>query len=175
MNGGFVRIVALVFLITFTVGIHNLKKILQLFCFSGLLSACATGPTPYNAERVAADDINSTVAALDNGKRALLTFGANWCSDSRKLAGAYAKEPLQSLLAKNVDVVFIDVGERDRNMDLAAQYKAPVMAGIPSVALVDSAGQILFSSQAKDLKNAANMSEQEIFEYFQKLLNQYPN
>jgi len=104
----------------------------------------------------------------------LLTFGANWCSDSRALASAYKKEPLQSLLATNYDIVFIDVGERNRNLDLAEKFNAPVMGGIPSIVVVDAGGDIEFSSRAEDLKNAAAMSQQEIFDYFDNLIKQTP-
>ncbi len=151
-----------------------MKKILPWFGLLGLLGACATGPTPFTAERDASADIRSTIQTLDTDKRALLTFGANWCSDSRALASAYTKEPLQSLLASNYDIVFIDVGERNRNLDLAEKFNAPVMAGIPSIVVVDAGGDIRFSSRAEDLKNAANMSQQDIFEYFDNLVKQTP-
>lgn len=149
-----------------------MSKLLPLIGFLGLLAACATGPTPYDSERVAESDISNTIKRLGNDKQALLTFGANWCSDSRALASAYTAEPLKSLLAENFDIVFIDIGERNRNLDLAEKFNAPVMAGIPSIALVDDTGAINFSSQAEDLKNAAAMTEQAIYDYFDNLVRQ---
>lgn len=147
-----------------------MKKILSVIALFGLLNGCASGPTPYNPERVASNDISNTIKTLDEDKRALLTFGANWCSDSRALATAYQQEPLQSLVDDNFDIVFIDIGERNRNLDLAQKFNAPVMGGIPSIVVVDANGEIEFSSKAEDLKNAAAMTEQDIYDYFDNLV-----
>jgi len=44
-------------------------------------------PRPYDAEADAEVDINHTlVAAKEEGKLAMLLFGANWCHDSRATA-----------------------------------------------------------------------------------------
>ena len=44
------------------------------------------------------------------------------------------------------------------------------MGGIPSIVVVDANGEIEFSSKAEDLKNAAAMTEQDIYDYFDNLV-----
>ena len=56
-------------------------------------------PRPYDAEADAEVDINHTlVAAKEEGKLAMLLFGANWCHDSRALAAHFEKPRFQTLL-----------------------------------------------------------------------------
>lgn len=146
------------------------------FFFTALLvfslmavSACATGPRPFDRSANAADLISNTVKSLDQQTKLLLTFGANWCSDSRALAAAYASEPLATLIAKRYEVLYVDVGRRDHNMALAERFNVPVMGGIPGIAIVNLTGEIEFSSQATDLYTAETMSAEEIYAYFEKL------
>lgn len=133
------------------------------------ISGCATGPRPYDAQADSERMIAAALADMPADKKLLLTFGANWCSDSRKLASVYEQQPLADLLAQNYEVIYIDVGKRDNNMQLAADYNVPVVGGIPSIALVDKQGIVRFSSLATDLNNAEKMSEKEIYAYFEKL------
>lgn len=135
------------------------------------LTACVTGPQPFDREVNSRAMIKSALTDLDENKKLLLTFGANWCSDSRKLAAVYQQEPLATLVGDQYEVVFVDVGKRDHNMQLAEYYKVPVMGGIPAVAVVNKNGELEFSSQATDLNNAEKMTETEIFAYFQKITN----
>lgn len=133
------------------------------------ISGCATGPRPFDGQADSESMITMALTELPAEKNLLLTFGANWCSDSRKLAAVYEQQPLAGLLAKNYEVIFIDVGQRDNNMQLAADYNVPVMGGIPSIAVVDKNGEVKFSSLATDLNNAEKMSEEDIYNYFEKL------
>ncbi len=136
------------------------------------ISACASGPRPYDALANSENVIRATLAEMPADKNLLLTFGANWCSDSRKLAAAYQDQMLASLLTEQYEMLFIDVGRRDNNMQLAEKYQVPVMGGIPAVAVVNKSGKVIFSSLATDLKNAELMSQEEIYAYFEKLTNQ---
>jgi len=133
------------------------------------ISGCATGPRPFDGQADSKGMISTALADMPADKKLLLTFGANWCSDSRKLAAVYEQQPLAGLLGQNYDVIFIDVGQRNNNMQLAADYNVPVMGGIPSIALVSKDGEVTFSSKATDLNNADKMSEQDIYAYFEKL------
>ena len=147
----------------------NKQLLMVLVMVSMSISGCATGPRPFDGQADSEGMISTALADMSADKKLLLTFGANWCSDSRKLAAAYEQQPLAALLEQNYNVVFIDVGQRDNNMQLAADYNVPVMGGIPSIALVSKDGEVTFSSKAIDLNNADKMSEEDIYAYFEKL------
>ncbi len=145
------------------------KLVLMVMVVFMSITGCATGPRPFDRQADSESMIATALERLSADKNLLLTFGANWCSDSRKLAAVYEQQPLAGLLAQNYDLIFIDVGRRDNNMQLAADYNVPVMGGIPSIAVVSKAGEVKFSSQATDLNNAEKMSDEDIYTYFEKL------
>lgn len=141
-----------------------------LVCTSVWAAGCTTGVRAFPPEVDAEGLIRAEIAAAQPGERLLLTFGADWCSDSRGLAAAYRKSPLRELIARNFRHVFIDVGQRDNNMAIAARYEVPVMAGIPAIAVLDDTGQTLFVSQATDLSSAGSMTQDQIYNYYYEAL-----
>ncbi|ANU08807.1 thioredoxin family protein [Paraurantiacibacter namhicola] len=144
-----------------------------------LLPGCATAShhaelpdaAPYDqdvAEAQAAADLDARVAALEPGRSVLAVFGADWCHDSRALAGWLEMPRFQQLIADEFDVVYIDVGTpqdgRGRNLDLAARYGVADIEGTPSVLVIGPGGRLLNTPQdARAWRNAASRSEDAIF------------
>src|SRR5262245_20304013 len=101
-------------------------------------------PRPYDAKADARAAIAAALADNPARKPVLLTFGANWCSDSRALEKHYRSPTLSEMLARDFRVVHIDVGMNHRNTDLVEQYGNPTDKGIPSVVVLDADGKTLF-------------------------------
>ena len=146
-----------------------------------LLSACATTslaaedshvnahdePRPYDAAADAEVDINHTlVAAKEEGKLGLLVFGANWCHDSRALAAHFEKPRFESLLRSHYKMTYIDVGEKNRNIDLARKFGVNDIVGTPTIFVTNSEGEVLNLDTAPTWRNAASRNEDDIFDYF---------
>ena len=74
-----------------------------------------------------ASDLESALArAAREHKRVIVDFGGNWCGDCHVLS-FYLNQPAnQALLNANYVLVNINVGELDRNLDIAAKYGIPV-------------------------------------------------
>jgi len=124
-------------------------------------------PRPYDAEADAEVDINHTlVAAKEEGKLGLLIFGANWCHDSRALAAHFEKPRFQALLSSHYKMTHIDVGQKDRNIDLARKFGVDSIVGTPTVFITDSEGNVQNLDTAPTWRNAASRNEDDIFEYF---------
>ena len=77
-------------------------------------------------------------AASKEHKRVVIVFGANWCYDCHVLDTAFHRPDLAALLARNYEVVHVDVGRGDKNQDLMDQYQVPMKKGIPGLAILDS-------------------------------------
>jgi len=124
-------------------------------------------PTPYDAGANAKLDIAQTLAAAKaEHKKGLLVFGANWCHDSRALAAYFEKPRFQSLIRDNYKLVYVDIGQKDRNIDLARKFGVDDIVGSPTVFVTNSHGQVLNLETAPTWRNAASRQEVAIWDYF---------
>jgi thioredoxin-related protein len=124
-------------------------------------------PRPYDNEADAEIDINQTLlAAQKEGKLGLLVFGANWCHDSRALAGYFEKPRFQTLLRDYYKLAYIDVGQKNRNIDLARKFGVDDIVGTPTIFVTNSDGDVLNLGTAPTWRNAASRNEDDVFDYF---------
>lgn len=142
--------------------------------FPGIAHAEGSGDypeaTPYEesiSDALYAQELERTIAQLEPGRRVLAVFGANWCHDSRALAGWLTSPAFEPLLREHFEVVFIDVGEpqegEGRNLDLAARFGVTNIEGTPNLLVIDADGALVNTPEsAKGWRNAASRSEEAI-------------
>jgi len=126
---------------------------------------------PYDesvSEAEQAQALERTIAQLEPGQKVLAVFGANWCHDSRALAGWLTSPGFEPLLRDRFEVVFIDIGtpqtDKGRNLDLAARYGVSDIEGTPNLLVIDSEGALVNTPEsAKGWRNAASRSEEAIY------------
>ena len=124
-------------------------------------------PRPYDQDAYAEIDINHTlVAAKEEGKLAMLLFGANWCHDSRALAAHFETPRFQTLLSSHYKLAYVDVGQKNRNIDLARKFGVDDIVGTPTIFITNSDGKVLNLETAPTWRNAASRNEDDIFDYF---------
>jgi hypothetical protein len=103
-------------------------------------------------------------------KRVILVMGANWCHDSRGLAGWFETPRFAEMLGRRYEIVFVDVGHPQdgdgRNLDIAQQFGVAEIAGTPTVLILSPEGTLLNAETARGWNNAASRPEDEIFDYF---------
>lgn len=124
----------------------------------------------YDPQRIASDDVAAALGrARTSGKPVIIVLGANWCHDSRALAGWFATPKFQTMLTA-FELVFVDVGSpqtgKGRNLDIAERFGIKRIKGTPTVMLLSPQGALLNRSDAAGWRNAASRSEAEIFGYF---------
>jgi thioredoxin 1 len=120
---------------------------------------------PYDEKADAAADVQHALAsAHTDHKKVLLVFGANWCGDCRALDQALHGSS-QSLVASKFDVVKIDVGNFDKNLELASRYGNPIAKGIPAVVVLAADNHVLYSTKGGELANARDMGDQGIYDF----------
>lgn len=61
----------------------------------------------------------------------MVEFGADWCSDCRNLAKTLHEPQMQPYL-NNLNLLKVDVGEFNRNLDIARSLGIDVNQGIPA-------------------------------------------
>ncbi len=93
-------------------------------------------------------------------------MGANWCHDSRALAGWLAEPRFAAMLDAKYELVYVDVGYKDRNIDIAQRFGLDAIKGTPTVLVLSSGGALLNRRSAPKWRNAASREEDDIFAYF---------
>jgi len=139
------------------------------------LTACVTTPDTaalpearaYAAEANAQADVDAALArAAQSGKRVALVMGANWCHDSRALAGWLETPRFAALIASRYEVVYIDVGVpqtgKGRNLEIAGRFGLAELKGTPALLVLTPEGKALNLDTAASWRNAASRSEDAI-------------
>lgn len=146
------------------------------------LAGCATVPEApeapvahhpeaksYDASRDANADVDAALArAAESGKHVLLVMGADWCHDSRALAGWLETPRFAELIAREYELVFVNVGmpqtKDGHNLDIPRRFGIEELHGTPNLLVLTSDGTPVNSESAAGWRNAASRSEDEIYD-----------
>jgi thiol:disulfide interchange protein len=108
----------------------------------------------YSDTANAHEDIRQAILkAAAEHKNVLLEFGGNWCVDCHLLELYFHDPGNASLLAANYVMVHVNVGEYDKNLDLAHKYGIPLEKGVPALVVLDGAGHLLYAQRNKEFEN----------------------
>jgi thiol-disulfide isomerase/thioredoxin len=127
-------------------------------------------PLPYPYDEKA--NANAKVAAAEararrKHKLLMIDLGGNWCGDCRILAATMDLPSLKSYVAAHYEVVLVDVGRFDRNLQIPAHYGITKrLEGVPSLLIVDPVtDKLLDPGQDAALQDARNMSPQSLADW----------
>lgn len=109
----------------------------------------------YDEAANAREQIAEALAsAKSENRRVLIQWGANWCGWCHLLHELCTKNnDLRRKLLFEYDVVLIDIGRWDKNIDLAAKYGADLKAnGVPFLTVLDAEGNVLANQETGSLE-----------------------
>jgi thioredoxin 1 len=109
-----------------------------------------------------ADIAAALVQAGKEKKRVLLDFGGNWCGDCQVLQIYFHDPANRNLLETNYVLVPINIGKYDENLDIAARYGVPVDKGVPALAVLDAAGQVVYSQRKHEFSSMRTMDSASV-------------
>ncbi len=107
-----------------------------------------------------------SVAAREH-RRVLLDFGGNWCYDCHVLDETFHYPEVARILDPNYVVVHINIGRYDANLDLAEKYQIPLKRGVPSLAVLDSKGNLLVSQKNGDFENTTRIGLKDVEQFLE--------
>lgn len=126
---------------------------------------------PFDESADATEQVDAAMArALIADKRVIVLMGANWCHDSRGLSGWFAEPRFAAMLAAKYEIVYVDVGQRDRNIDIARRFGLTSIKGTPTVLVLTPRGVLLNRKSAPKWRDAASRKEADIFAYFDQFV-----
>lgn len=108
----------------------------------------------YNENADARQDIaNAIERAGQTGKNLLLMFGGNWCGWCHRLHQLLNEnKAINQFLNANYILVMVDVGTRDKNLDLNEKYGNPYSLGFPVLVILDREGNQIHTQETGSLE-----------------------
>jgi thiol:disulfide interchange protein len=118
----------------------------------------------YTEDADSGSDIKAALKnAVTENKRVLLIFGANWCYDCHVLEQALHQGTAGSIVASSYLLVHVDIGEGDKNGDLADRYRIPLQQqGVPAVVVLRADGHVLYRSGDGQFGTARRMTKKHL-------------
>jgi protein disulfide-isomerase len=145
-------------------------KILQAWFFAFLAVGATAADNPYNENADAKLEIKQALTQAATTKTPIMVvFGANWCGDCKALASAMKKGPSALLLSRDFNIVKVNVGHFDRNLDVAKSYGVPLAMGIPAVVILSIKNEVLYVTKEGELADAEKLGEDGIYEFFKRV------
>ena len=129
-------------------------------------------PYPYDEAANATAQTDKAFARAKAGKKLLLIkMGGNWCGDCRILQATMDLPEMKAFLARHYEMVSIDVGRMDKNLQVPARYGVTdKLEGVPAILIVDpkSGKQLVARADVAALADARHMSPQALANWLAK-------
>jgi thioredoxin 1 len=123
----------------------------------------------YAPPEEARAEIDAALAnAAKDHKRVILVFGANWCYDCHVLDATFHSKTIAPLVNANYHVVHVNVGDEDKNLDLAEKYGVPLKKGIPGLAVLDPNGNVVYSQKEGEFENSVRIGPADVTAFLKK-------
>ena len=105
--------------------------------------------------------------ARKSGKRVLIDLGGNWCGDCIVLANIMQLPELKPFLAAHFEMVSVDVGRFDKNLQIPAQFGITKrLEGVPAILIVEPDGKTLVDAgHVSALADARHMTPQGLADW----------
>lgn len=147
--------------------------ILGLIAFS-LVLACDEDASPGTATEAATpvdpfavrseDELREQVQqalarARDSNKKVLLEFLADWCEDCREVIRVSSGGPAAEVLARDYEVVYVEVGRLDRHVELIRRYRVERIA---TLVILDAQGERVAQTTLEPLSNHRPLSSEAL-------------
>src|SRR5580698_4468855 len=127
-------------------------------------------PLPYPYDEHA--DANAAVAhararAIAGHKLLIIDLGGNWCGDCRVLAGTMQLPELKAFVDAHYEVVTVDVGQFDKNLQIPARYGITSrLEGVPSLLVVEPVkNKLIDGGHVAALADARHMDPQSLADW----------
>jgi thiol:disulfide interchange protein len=133
-----------------------------------ILQPPATKKDLYPADIDANKEIDEAVKQAEHDhKRVLLIFGGNWCYDCHVLDQALHQGAAGKIVEESYELVHVDVGEFNKNLEIVKKYNVPLDKGVPAVTVLDSKGNLLYSAEG-EFESARQMMKKQLVEFLLK-------
>jgi thiol:disulfide interchange protein len=120
----------------------------------------------YPDPSVAKTEIHAALErAKANHKNVILDFGADWCGDC-KVLNIYFRDPANlPILNANYELVDVNIGNYDANLDIAAKYDLPIKTGVPILVVLSSSGKVLYATRNREFEKMTKVESSDVTKF----------
>jgi len=156
---------------------------------TGVLLACAsaqaqpqaaTGKSgadaakPYHADADARKDIAAAQArARTLHKSVMVIFGANWCADCVVLHRTLEAPETRDYVESHFEIVSVDVGQFNKNLDVAKSLDVNLTRGIPAAAFLAWDGASIGNTNNGELEPSRNYHSDQILRFLHQVVDNH--
>lgn len=153
----------------------SLSRRLAVFVLLGILTACAQPPAgPYDAQADSQKDIAAAQKrARASKKYVMVIFGANWCKDCIVLHKLLDEPATKAYVDAHFEIVGVDLGRFNKNMDVAKSLKVELDKGIPAAAFLASDGNSVGNTNNGELEPSRNYHSEMILHFLHEVVDNH--
>jgi len=130
-------------------------------------------PEPYSGMLITDADLKKFInLSVEQNKQSIIIFGANWCPDAKLLEAVMQLKLIKKYLDRHSNILHIDVGDYEINTELFNVFDKNIRDGIPRIFIMDRKGRNINLQDNDTMRKARELSTQDIFDYFQKFINE---
>ena len=131
------------------------------------LSAAAAERLYPDAARAKPDIEAALKEAKAGGKRVIVDFGGDWCTDCKILDINFKKPENAALLKERYVVVHVNVGDKGikENFDVAERYGIPLKKGVPALAVLDADGRVVYAQKNGEFESMRKVDPQSVHDF----------
>jgi len=147
-----------------------MNRLAALLLATVLPHAAAAAPLYPEVARASADIEAAQQQAAREGKRVLVDFGGDWCTDYKILDINFKRPENAALLASRFVVVHVNVGAKGitDNFPVAERYGIPLKKGVPALAVLDAKGQVLYAQKNGEFESMRSMDPKSVNDFLKR-------
>ena len=147
-----------------------MNRLAALLLVTVLPLTAAAAPLYPEVARASADIEAAQQQAAREGKRVLVDFGGDWCTDCKILDINFKRPENAALLASRFVVVHVNVGAKGitDNFPVAERYGIPLKKGVPALAVLDAKGQVLYAQKNGEFESMRSMDPKSVQDFLER-------
>ena len=155
-----------------------LSSIPRRIALSGLLAILTLGAQtpagPYDTTADAHKDIAAAEQRAKASKKYVMgIFGANWCKDCVVLHKLLDEPATKAYVDAHFEIVGVDLGRFDKQMDIAKTLKVDLDKGIPAAAFLASDGSSVGNTNNGELEPSRNYHSEMILHFLHEVVDNH--
>lgn len=149
----------------------RISRWLTVACVAVFLAVAAMAAAdPYPPPAQAASDLQQArERAARSGKLLMVIFGGNWCPDCRALDSRLHESPVREYVEKRFEIVKVNIGEMDANLEIAKQLGVSLKKGVPAAAFLTADGKPAGVTNQGELEPARQYNARQVLEFLQRV------
>jgi len=129
---------------------------------------------PYDTTADAHKDIAAAEQRAKASKKyVMVIFGANWCKDCVVLHKLLDEPATKAYVDAHFEIVGVDLGRFDKQMDIAKTLKVDLDKGIPAAAFLASDGSSVGNTNNGELEPSRNYHSEMILHFLHEVVDNH--